>query len=66
MNIIFHLPSDEITNKFLEAADKQGFYGLKGHRNIGGCRASIYNAVSIEDVRKLVKFMQDFENEQQF
>lgn len=64
MNIIFHLPTEELTNSFLSTADKKGFYGLKGHRNIGGCRASLYNAVSLEDVRKLVKFMQDFENEQ--
>ncbi|MED7819804.1 MULTISPECIES: 3-phosphoserine/phosphohydroxythreonine transaminase [unclassified Francisella] len=64
MNIIFHLPTEELTNSFLSIADKKGFYGLKGHRNIGGCRASLYNAVSLEDVRKLVKFMQDFENEQ--
>ena len=64
MNVIFHLKSQELTDKFLSSADKKGFYGLKGHRNVGGCRASLYNAVSLEDVRKLVKFMQDFENEQ--
>ncbi|QIW10282.1 3-phosphoserine/phosphohydroxythreonine transaminase [Francisella sp. LA112445] len=64
MNVIFHLPTPELTDKFLYSADKKGFYGLKGHRNIGGCRASLYNAVSLEDVRKLVKFMQDFENDQ--
>ncbi|ASG67815.1 phosphoserine transaminase [Francisella halioticida] len=64
MNVIFHLPTTELTEKFLTTADKKEFYGLKGHRNVGGCRASLYNAVSLEDVRKLVKFMQDFENEQ--
>lgn len=64
MNVIFHLASAELTDKFLESADKAGFYGLKGHRQVGGCRASLYNAVSLEDVQKLVKFMQDFENEQ--
>lgn len=64
INIIFHLPSPDLTSKFLDSADKAGFYGLKGHRQVGGCRASIYNAVSLEDVKKLVKFMQDFENEQ--
>ncbi|QLE78298.1 3-phosphoserine/phosphohydroxythreonine transaminase [Francisella sp. Scap27] len=64
MNIVFQLTNEELTKKFLDEADKKGFYGLKGHRLIGGCRASLYNAVSLEDVKKLVKFMQDFENEQ--
>ena len=64
MNVIFHLTSAELTDRFLESADKAGFYGLKGHRQVGGCRASLYNAISLEDVQKLVKFMQEFENEQ--
>ncbi|MDE4978080.1 3-phosphoserine/phosphohydroxythreonine transaminase, partial [Francisella tularensis subsp. holarctica] len=38
--------------------------GLKGHRSVGGCKASLYNAVRIEYVKKLVQFMQEFENEQ--
>lgn len=64
MNIIFQLSSEDLTKKFLDEADKKGFYGLKGHRLIGGCRASLYNAVSLEDVQKLATFMKDFENEQ--
>ncbi|MEY8766167.1 MULTISPECIES: 3-phosphoserine/phosphohydroxythreonine transaminase [Francisella] len=64
MNIIFHLSNEELTDKFLNEASKAGFYGLKGHRSVGGCRASLYNAVSLEDVEKLVQFMQGFENEQ--
>lgn len=64
MNVIFHLSNEELTSKFLSAANKAGFYGLKGHRSVGGCRASLYNAVSLEDVEKLVQFMQGFENEQ--
>ncbi|AJI59126.1 3-phosphoserine/phosphohydroxythreonine transaminase [Francisella tularensis] len=64
MNIIFHLPTQELTDKFLSNASKAGFYGLKGHRSVGGCKASLYNAVSLEDVKKLVQFMQEFENEQ--
>ncbi|APC91491.1 MULTISPECIES: 3-phosphoserine/phosphohydroxythreonine transaminase [Francisella] len=64
MNVIFHLPTQELTDKFLNYASKAGFYGLKGHRIVGGCRASLYNAVSLEDVKKLVQFMQEFENEQ--
>ena len=64
MNVVFHLPTQELTNKFLSNASKAGFYSLKGHRSVGGCRASLYNAVSIEDVEKLVQFMQEFENEQ--
>ncbi|AJC49180.1 3-phosphoserine/phosphohydroxythreonine transaminase [Allofrancisella guangzhouensis] len=64
MNVIFQLPTEEMTKEFLLKADNKGFYGLKGHRLVGGCRASLYNAVSLEDVNALAKFMQEFENEQ--
>ena len=64
MNIIFQLETEELTKKFLKQADKD-FYGLKGHRSVGGCRASLYNAISLDDVKKLVNFMREFENEQQ-
>ncbi|QIV96208.1 phosphoserine aminotransferase [Allofrancisella inopinata] len=64
MNIIFQLPTQELTKKFLLDASNKGFYGLEGHRLVGGCRASLYNAVSLEDVKALAKFMQEFENEQ--
>lgn len=64
MNVVFQLTTEELSAKFLEEADKHSFYGLKGHRLVGGCRVSLYNAVSFEDVEKLVGFMKRFENEQ--
>lgn len=60
MNISFNLPTPELEAKFVGEATKAGFSGLKGHRSIGGCRASIYNAFPREGVVKLVEFMQDF------
>ena len=64
MNVVFQLSTEELTTKFLDEADKHNFYGIKGHRLVGGCRVSLYNAVSYEDVEKLVEFMKGFENEQ--
>ncbi|HID01816.1 MAG TPA: 3-phosphoserine/phosphohydroxythreonine transaminase [Desulfobacterales bacterium] len=61
MNISFNLPSTELEAKFIAEAAKIGLMGLKGHRSIGGCRASIYNAFPTEGVEKLVAFMKEFE-----
>lgn len=61
MNVTFRLLTEELENKFLEEAGIEGFVGLKGHRSVGGCRASIYNAMPIEYVRKLADFMEKFE-----
>lgn len=61
MNVSFNLPTAELEAKFIEEAAKTGLSGLKGHRSIGGCRASIYNAFPIEGVEKLVAFMKEFE-----
>ncbi len=61
MNIPFVTGSDELDSKFISAATKAGFDGLKGHRSVGGMRASIYNAFPKEGVEELVKFMSDFE-----
>lgn len=61
MNVTFILTSDELTKAFLAEAKQRGFVGLNGHRSIGGCRASIYNAVPIEHVEKLVEFMKEFQ-----
>jgi phosphoserine aminotransferase len=61
MNIAFNLPSPELEAKFIAEAAAIGLNGLKGHRSIGGCRASIYNAFAVEGVVKLVEFMKDFE-----
>jgi phosphoserine aminotransferase len=60
MNVTFHLPSDDLTEKFCAQATAQKLDGLKGHRSVGGIRASIYNAFPKEGVEKLVEFMRDF------
>ena len=61
MNVSFNLPTPELEAKFIAEAAKIGLNGLKGHRSIGGCRASIYNAFPREGVVKLVEFMEEFE-----
>ena len=63
MNVPFVTDSDELNAKFVEEATKAGFVNLKGHRTVGGMRASIYNAMPIEGVEKLVEFMDRFEKE---
>ncbi len=60
MNISFNLPTPELEAKFIAEAAEAGFSGLKGHRSIGGCRASIYNAFPEEGVVALVDFMNKF------
>lgn len=61
MNVTFRLPSEELENKFVKESTAQGLDGLKGHRSVGGLRASIYNAFPKAGVEKLVEFMQEFE-----
>ena len=61
MNVPFVTGSDELDAKFVAEAAKAGFVNLKGHRSVGGMRASIYNAMPIEGVEKLVEFMKKFE-----
>lgn len=61
MNITFRLPDERLEQDFLAEAGKNGFEGLKGHRSVGGCRASLYNAVTIDSVNSLVTFMREFE-----
>lgn len=61
MNITFRLPSDELTDKFVKEAQAQGLDGLKGHRNIGGIRASTYNAMPRAGCEALSQFMREFE-----
>ena len=60
MNIVFRLPSEELEAQFVAEAKKEGLSGLKGHRSVGGIRASIYNAMPIKGVEVLVDFMNDF------
>lgn len=61
MNVSFRLPSEELEAKFIQEATKNGLGGLKGHRSVGGCRASIYNATNMEGIRALTDFMKNFE-----
>jgi phosphoserine aminotransferase len=61
MNITFRLPSEELEKKFAKEATAAGLDGLKGHRSVGGIRASIYNAFPEPGVDALVQFMQEFE-----
>ncbi len=63
MNVPFVTGNEELDAKFVSEAKKAGFINLKGHRSVGGMRASIYNAMSIEGVEKLVEFMKKFEAE---
>ncbi len=60
MNVTFRLPTPELEEQFIREATAGGFGGLKGHRSVGGCRASLYNAVSLEAVQALVAFMKEF------
>ncbi|HWS54418.1 MAG TPA: 3-phosphoserine/phosphohydroxythreonine transaminase [Pyrinomonadaceae bacterium] len=61
MNVTFRLPSEELEKKFTAEATAAGLDGLKGHRSVGGIRASIYNAFPPEGVDALVQFMREFE-----
>lgn len=61
MNVPFVTDNDELNAKFIKEATAAGFVNLKGHRTVGGMRASIYNAMPVEGVKKLVEFMKDFE-----
>ena len=63
MNVPFVTGDEEMDKKFIAAATKEGFKNLKGHRTVGGMRASIYNAMPMEGVEKLVAFMREFERE---
>ncbi|MFN3581971.1 MAG: 3-phosphoserine/phosphohydroxythreonine transaminase [Pseudomonas sp.] len=64
MNIPFRLADDRLDKSFLAGAEERGLLNLKGHRSVGGMRASIYNAVSIEAVNALVAYMAEFERQQ--
>lgn len=61
MNIVFRLPSEELEAEFLKEAKGNGMTGLKGHRSVGGIRASIYNAMPLSGIEALVDFMIEFE-----
>jgi len=61
MNVVWRLQSEALEDQFVAQAKKQGMVGLKGHRSVGGIRASIYNAVPQESVDALASFMKEFE-----
>ena len=61
MNVSFNLPTPDLETQFIAEATERGLNGLKGHRSIGGCRASIYNAFPKSGVEELVSFMKEFE-----
>lgn len=60
MNVVFRLPTEALEEKFVKEAKAAKMVGLKGHRSVGGIRASIYNAVSLESVTALATFMDAF------
>ena len=60
MNVTFRLPSEALEKQFLAEAQAAGMVGLPGHRSVGGCRASIYNAMSVAGCQALASFMDDF------
>jgi len=61
MNIVWRLPSEDLEKQFISEADAKGFSGLKGHRSVGGCRASVYNAMPVEGAQALSDFMAEFQ-----
>jgi phosphoserine aminotransferase len=61
MNVTFRLPGDDLEKAFVKETTAAGLDGLKGHRSVGGMRASIYNAFPEEGVDALVDFMREFE-----
>jgi phosphoserine aminotransferase len=61
MNIPFTLAKPDLDGAFLKGAEERGMVQLKGHRSVGGMRASIYNAMPLEGVQRLVEYMKDFE-----
>jgi phosphoserine aminotransferase len=61
MNIPFRLPSEELEDTFASDAKKNDLIGLKGHRSVGGIRASVYNAMTVQGAEELVKFMREFQ-----
>jgi len=60
MNVTFRLPTPDLEKAFIAASQQAGLGGLKGHRSVGGCRASIYNAMPVAGVEALVQFMKEF------
>jgi phosphoserine aminotransferase len=62
MNVVFHLKDKSLEKEFTFSSEKRGLHGLPGHRDAGGFRASIYNAMPMEGVEALIEFLKEFEN----
>ena len=62
MNVTFRIPSEDLLDRFIQEAAEHGLTNLKGHRSVGGIRASIYNAMPLDGVKSLAEFMLDFQN----
>jgi phosphoserine aminotransferase len=60
MNVTFRLPDEDLEKAFVAKAAENRLGGLKGHRSVGGCRASIYNATNITAIEELISFMKAF------
>jgi phosphoserine aminotransferase len=60
MNVVFRLPSEDLETSFLAGATERAMVGLKGHRSVGGCRASLYAALELDSVHALVSYMDEF------
>jgi phosphoserine aminotransferase len=60
MNVIFRLPDESLESQFVKEAEAAHMIGLKGHRSVGGCRASLYGALPMSSVEVLASFMDDF------
>jgi len=63
MNVTFNLETPELEDECVKEAEKRGLIGLRGHRSVGGMRASIYNAMTVEGVEKLAEFLKEFQEE---
>jgi len=63
MNVTFRLANEELEKQFIKQSEQEGFVGLKGHRSVGGLRASIYNAVPYDSIKALVDFMNHFQQQ---
>ena len=62
MNAVFIMNNEELEKEFLELCKKEGMYGVKGHRSVGGFRVSMYNALQLESVKAITDLMKDFAN----
>ena len=61
MNVVLRIKNNDLEEKFIKESKDNGFLGLKGHRSLGGLRASIYNAMPVDGIKALIEFMKEFE-----